>query len=135
MTKSGQITFTFTTKSDKEIGLSDKILSAVYLTCIRPDFETPDTRHADIKQSRNFHVVKKINRLIRSLRTFCHSVSSVLLLLCKAQRVKKREEKTQIFGFLAGQSGQIFLAGYIWAVKSSHRWQHLWAKVKIKNLL
>ena len=51
------------------------------------------------------------------------------------QRVKKREEKTQIFGFWAGQSGQIFLAGYIWAVKSSHRWQHLWAKVKIKNLL
>ena len=59
MTKSGQITFTFPTKSDQEIGLSDKILSAVYLTCIRPDFETPDTRHADIKQSRNFHVVKK----------------------------------------------------------------------------
>ena len=47
------------------------------------------------------------------------------------QRVKKREEKTQIFGFWAGQSGQMFLAGYIWAVKSSHRWQHLWAKVKI----
>ena len=47
------------------------------------------------------------------------------------QRVKKREGKTQIFGFWAGQSGQIFLAGYIWAVKSSHRWQHLWAKVKI----
>ena len=86
MTKSGQITFAFTTKSDQEIGLSDKILSAVYLTCIRPDFETPDTRHADIKQSRNFHVVKKINRLIRSLRTFCHSVSSVLMLLCKAMQ-------------------------------------------------
>ena len=51
------------------------------------------------------------------------------------QRVKKREEKTQIFGFWAGQSGQIFLAGHIWAVKCSHRWQHLWAKVKIKNLL
>ena len=47
------------------------------------------------------------------------------------QRVKKREGKTQIFGFWAGQSGQILLAGYIWAVKSSHRWQHLWAKVKI----
>jgi hypothetical protein len=47
------------------------------------------------------------------------------------QRVKKREEKTQIFGFWAGQSGQIFSAGYILALKSSHRWQHLWAKVKI----
>ena len=94
MTKSGQITFTFTTKSDQEIGLSDKILSAVYLTCIRPDFETPDTRHADIKQSRNFHVVKKINRLIRSLRTFCHSVSSVLLLLCKAMQ---KSSKVHIF--------------------------------------
>ena len=53
----------------------------------------------------------------------------------KNQRVKKREGKTQIFGFWAGQSGQIFLAGYIWAVKSSHRWQHLWAKVKVSNLL
>ena len=94
MTKSGQITVTFTTKSDQEIGLSDKILSAVYLTCIRPDFETPDTRHADIKQSRNFHVVKKINRLIRSLRTFCHSVSSVLLLLCKAMQ---KSSKVHIF--------------------------------------
>ena len=77
MTKSGQITFTFTTKSDKEIGLSDKILSAVYLTCIRPDFETPDTRHADIKQSRNFHVVKKnkslnqISTHVLSLCQFC----------------------------------------------------------------
>ena len=52
-----------------------------------------------------------------------------------SQRVKKREGKTQIFGFWAGQSGQIFSAGYIWAVKCSHRWQHLWAKGKIKNLL
>jgi hypothetical protein len=94
MTKSGQITYTFTTKLDQEIGLSDMILSAVYLTCIRPDFETPDTRHADIKQSRNFHVVKKINRLIRSLRTFCHSVSSVLLLLCKAMQ---KSSKVHIF--------------------------------------
>ena len=51
--------------------------------------------------------------------------------LMSNQRVKKREGKTQIFGFWAGQSGQIFLAGYIWAVKSSHRWQHLWAKVEI----
>ena len=59
--------------------------------------------------------------------SFYHNLSS------SNQRVKKREEKTQIFGFWAGQSGEIFLAGYIWAVKSSHRWQHLWAKVKKKK--
>ena len=51
------------------------------------------------------------------------------------QRVKNKEGKTQILWFWAGESGQIFLAGHIWAVKCSHRWQHLWAKVKIKNLL
>ena len=63
------------------------------------------------------------------------NISKYMYLPRYIQRVKKREGKTQIFGFWAGQSGQIFLAGYIWAVKSSHRWQHLWAKVKISNLL
>ena len=47
------------------------------------------------------------------------------------QRVKNREGKTQIFCFWAGQSGQIFLAGYFQAVKSPHRWQHLCVKVKM----
>ena len=66
-------------------------------------------------------------------RPFCHPLGmrGYRSFIIQMQRVKKREEKTQIFGFWAGQSGQIFLAGYIWAVKSSHRWQHLWAKVKI----
>ena len=45
------------------------------------------------------------------------------------------EEKTQIFVFWAGQSGQIFWAGYFWAVKSPHRWQHMSAKVIMKIIL
>ena len=46
------------------------------------------------------------------------------------QRVKNREGKTQTFFFWAGQSGQIFLAGYFWAVRRPHKWQHMCVKVK-----
>ena len=41
------------------------------------------------------------------------------------------EGQTQIFVFK--QLGQIFLAGYFWAVKSTHRWQHMCVKVKMKK--
>ena len=79
----------------------------------------------------NFFLCQKSSEIGSNLQNVHHSSQNASL----KQRVKKREGKTQIFGFLAGQSGQIFLAGYIWAVRSSHRWQHLWAKVKIMNLL
>ena len=43
------------------------------------------------------------------------------------------EGQTQIFVFWAKQLGQIFLAGYFWAVKSPHKWQHMCFRVKMEN--
>ena len=41
-----------------------------------------------------------------------------------SQRVKNREGKT-FFLFLGQTAGADILARYFWAVKSTHRWQHM----------
>ena len=69
--------------------------------------------------------VFKIKEFLISSRDFAEII----------QRVKNREGKIQIFSIWAGQSGQIFLAGYFWAVRKPHRWQHMCVKVKMYNLL
>ena len=51
------------------------------------------------------------------------------------QRVMNTERKTQIFFIWVEQSGQIFLAGYFWAVKRPHRWQHMCVKVNVESSL
>ena len=75
--------------------------------------------------SKNFKIVKRpccLNRYYQLQKENYFSISLFCATIIEGQ--------TQIIVFWGGQSRQIFLAGYFWAVKSPCRWQHMCCKIK-----